>query len=48
MWCFLRSPENAEEVLVSAASGGRDADTVAAMAGAFVGVYLGDAALPHR
>jgi len=48
MWCFLNSPEDAEEVLVSAASAGRDADTVAAMAGALVGAYLGDTVLPRR
>lgn len=47
-WCFLRSPENAEEVPVTAANGGRDADTVAAMAGALVGAYLGESALPGR
>jgi len=48
IWCFLKSPEDAEEVLVTAVSGGRDADTVAAMAGALVGAYLGDSVLPRR
>jgi ADP-ribosyl-[dinitrogen reductase] hydrolase len=48
LWSFLRSPEDPEEVLVTAASGGHDADTVAAMAGNLVGAYLGEAALPGR
>lgn len=47
-WCFLRSPEDAEEVLVTAANGGRDADTVGAMAGALAGAYLGEEAFPSR
>jgi ADP-ribosylglycohydrolase len=48
LWCFLRSPEDAEQVLVTAVHGGYDADTVAAMAGAMVGAYLGDGAFPER
>lgn len=48
LWCFLRSPEDAEKVIVTAASGGRDADTVAAMAGTLAGAYLGEEALPRR
>jgi ADP-ribosylglycohydrolase len=48
LWCFLRSPEDAEQVLVTAVQGGYDADTVAAMAGAMVGAYLGDEAFPER
>lgn len=48
LWCFLRSPEDPEQVLMTAANGGRDADTVAAMAGNLVGAYLGDSALPER
>ncbi|MEJ5256124.1 MAG: ADP-ribosylglycohydrolase family protein [Acidimicrobiales bacterium] len=48
LWCFLRTPEDPEEVIVTAVNGGRDADTVAAMAGTLVGAYLGDEALPAR
>lgn len=48
LWCFLRSPDDAEEVIIAAANGGHDADTVAAMAGALVGAYLGESALPNR
>lgn len=47
-WCFLRSPADAEEVLVTAANGGRDADTVGAMAGSLAGAYLGEDAFPRR
>jgi ADP-ribosylglycohydrolase len=48
LWCFLRSPEDAERVLVTAVNGGYDADTVGAMAGALVGAYLGEEAFPDR
>ena len=48
LWCFLHSPEDPEQVLVTAANQGRDADTVAAMAGNLVGAYLGEAVLPRR
>jgi poly(ADP-ribose) glycohydrolase ARH3 len=48
MWCFLASPEDPERVIETAVSGGRDADTVAAMAGALVGAYRGESALPPR
>lgn len=47
-WCFLRSPEEPERVLVTAADGGYDADTVASMAGNLVGAYRGEEALPDR
>lgn len=47
-WCFLRWPDDPERVLVTAANQGRDADTVAAMAGTLAGAYLGESALPHR
>ena len=36
-WCFLASPDDPERVIETAVSGGRDADTVAAMAGALAG-----------
>lgn len=35
-------------MIITAANGGRDADTVAAMAGTLVGAYLGKEALPVR
>jgi ADP-ribosylglycohydrolase len=48
LWCFLRSPDDPEEVIITAASGGRDADTVAAMAGTLAGAYQGETHLPER
>lgn len=48
LWCFLHTPDDLEEVLVTAVSGGRDADTVAAMAGTIAGAYLGEVDLPRR
>lgn len=48
LWCFLTSPEDAEEAVVLAANGGHDADTVGAMTGAFSGAYLGEKAWPRR
>lgn len=48
IWCFLSSLEDAERVLVTAANGGYDADTVAAMAGNLAGAYCGEDAFPDR
>ncbi len=48
LWSFLRSPEDPEEVIVTAVNGGYDADTVAAMAGALAGAYHGASGLPAR
>jgi ADP-ribosylglycohydrolase len=48
LWCFLRSPTETERVLVTAASGGRDADTVAAMAGNLAGAFNGEDSIPRR
>lgn len=48
IWCFLRSPDDPETVLITAANGGYDADTVAAMAGAMAGAYNGMSAWPTR
>ncbi len=48
MWCFLASPDDPERVVETAVSGGRDADTVVAMAGAMLGAYVGESALPPR
>lgn len=48
LWCFLRSPDDPELVVTTAVSGGYDADTVAAMAGAMAGAYNGLSAWPSR
>jgi len=48
LWFFLRCPDDVEGVIVEAVMGGHDADTVASMAGAYVGAYLGDSAFPER
>jgi len=48
MACFLRSTLDPEEVLVSAVNAGEDTDTVAAMAGALIGAYLGESVFPTR
>jgi ADP-ribosyl-[dinitrogen reductase] hydrolase len=48
MWCFLASPGDFEQVVVTAVNQGRDADTVAAMAGTLAGAYAGARALPDR
>lgn len=48
IWCFLRYRDDPEEALIIAASQGRDADTVASMAGNFIGAYRGASALPYR
>jgi ADP-ribosylglycohydrolase len=37
LYCFLRSPDNVEEMLLLAVNAGYDADTVAALAGSSVG-----------
>jgi ADP-ribosylglycohydrolase len=47
-WCFLRSPADAEEVILTAVRGGDDADTVVAMGGAMVGAHLVAEAFPER
>ena len=48
LWCFMRSPGDLDSVLITAANGGYDADTVAAMAGAMAGAYNGLSAWPSR
>jgi ADP-ribosylglycohydrolase len=48
LWQFLHAPEDPEEAIVNAVMGGYDADTVASMAGAYVGAYLGEDAFPDR
>jgi ADP-ribosylglycohydrolase len=41
MYCFLRSPDQPREVILTAVRAGRDADTVASMAGNLVGAWVG-------
>jgi ADP-ribosylglycohydrolase len=48
LWCFLSAPDDPAAVVVTAAGGGRDADTVASMAGNLAGAFNGTAALPRR
>ena len=48
LWCFLRFSDDPEEMLITAASGGRDSDTVASMAGAYAGGYHGEQVWPRR
>lgn len=48
LYCFLRSPRDVEEMIVLGASMGRDADTVAAMAGTLGGALNGVEVLPKR
>ena len=46
LYCFLRSPRDLDELMVTAVNAGRDADTVAAMAGTLHGALCGAATLP--
>jgi ADP-ribosyl-[dinitrogen reductase] hydrolase len=48
LYCFLRSPDDMEQVLLLAANGTVDADSVAAMAGTLAGALGGEAAIPER
>ena len=48
LWCFLRTPDDPATVVITAANGGYDADTVAAMAGAMAAAYNGLSAWPSR
>lgn len=48
LFAFLRSPDSFEETIAFAVGLGGDADTIAAMAGALSGVYLGAEAIPER
>ncbi len=45
---FLSSPEDPEQVIISAVNGGYDADTIGAIAGAFAGAHHGESGLPGR
>lgn len=49
LWLFCRYGESEpERMLITAASGGRDADTIAAMCGNWVGAAHGQSAFPSR
>lgn len=48
LWCLLRFRDEPEEMLVTAASGGHDSDTVASMVGAYAGALHGEEAFPAR
>ncbi|MDB5075337.1 MAG: ADP-ribosylation/Crystallin [Chloroflexi bacterium] len=48
LYSFLRSPDDMEQVLLLAANGTVDADSVAAMAGTLAGALGGEAAIPER
>ena len=46
LWCFLRHWDDPEQAILTAVSGGYDADTVAAMTGALVGALHGEGGFP--
>ncbi len=46
LWCFLHHWDDPQQAIVTAVSGGYDADTVAAMTGALVGALHGEDAFP--
>ncbi|HVC32069.1 MAG TPA: ADP-ribosylglycohydrolase family protein [Chloroflexota bacterium] len=41
LYCFLRSPDDPRQVILTAVNAGRDADSVASMAGNLVGAWCG-------
>jgi len=48
LYCFLRSPDDVEQMLVLAANAGHDTDTIGAMVGTLGGALGGVEALPDR
>ena len=46
LWCFLRHWDDPQQAILTAVSGGYDADTVAAMTGALVGALHGEDVFP--
>jgi ADP-ribosyl-[dinitrogen reductase] hydrolase len=48
LYCWLRSPDDIMDTLVTAVLGAGDADTRGAIAGSIAGAYLGAGALPPR
>ena len=47
-FCFLKTPDNFEESVISAVMGGEDADTTAAVCGAISGAWNGTWNMPKR
>jgi poly(ADP-ribose) glycohydrolase ARH3 len=48
LYCFLRQPQSYKDTVIDAVSLGGDTDTIAAMAGAISGAYLGIEAVPSE
>jgi poly(ADP-ribose) glycohydrolase ARH3 len=48
IYCFLRQPQSYKDTVIYAISLGGDTDTIAAMAGAISGAYLGIEAIPQE
>ena len=48
LYCFLRHPDDYARVIHEAVFTGGDTDTVACMAGAISGAFLGASAIPTR
>lgn len=48
LYCFLRHPDSFQAVLHEAIFAGGDTDTIACMAGAISGAFLGETAVPQR
>jgi len=48
IYCFLRQPQSYKDTVIYAISLGGDTDTIAAMAGAICGAYLGIEAIPSE
>ena len=48
IYCFLRQPQSYKDTVIYAISLGGDTDTIAAMAGAISGAYLGIEAIPSK
>ncbi|MBI5575041.1 MAG: ADP-ribosylglycohydrolase family protein [Deltaproteobacteria bacterium] len=46
--CFLRTPEDFRETVLSAANLGNDAEGTSSMAGCLCGAYVGESAIPDR
>jgi ADP-ribosylglycohydrolase len=48
LYCFLRSPDDFETVVRTAANTDGDSDSIACMAGAIAGAYVGASGIPER
>jgi ADP-ribosylglycohydrolase len=47
LYCFMRYPDSYEKVIIRAANSNGDSDSIACIAGAISGAYLGVAAIPE-